>query len=283
MEAVLPRYKVTRRSKNSLLVEMDGIQAGWEEKFLVCGDAHFDNPHVDRGLLKRHLDRAVAGGHGIMIIGDWLDVMQSRDDPRRSKDLLKPEFLVDYLDAVTDESIEFLRPYAEHIIFISEGNHESAVRRKMETNLTRRIARGIGCEHMLYTGFVQFRFRSHDRSRTLYNLYYTHGSGGGGEVTRGAPKAQRRAAMLTNVHIVVSAHIHEIWTMWIPQIGITDRGNPVRFDQLHASTGTYKDEMTGEGYHEERGRPPKPLGAIYVKFLHDMHAWGRIRYDVERA
>jgi len=275
---------VSRRSPQSLLVATTSTGAGWAQDFLLIADVHFDNPHCKRGLLRQHLDMAQERGAGILIVGDWFDVMQSRDDPRRSKASLSPDFLVDYIDSVIDDSVAFLRPYAENIVMVSEGNHESAIRKKVETNLTRRLAKELGVEAMRYSGWVQFRIMEGGRSRRLVNLYFTHGSGGGGPVTKGVIQHNRRAAMLNDAQIVVSGHIHEYWTVVNTVHGINGAGKPYFFDQLHISLPTYKEEFEEmEGYHTEKGRPPKPLGGVWLRFNARHSAPGRISYEALRA
>lgn len=277
-------FTVKRRSPQSILVATTSTGAGWHQDFLLISDVHFDNPHCKRGLLKQHLDMAVERNAGIMIVGDWFDVMQSRDDPRRSKASLSPDYLLDYIDAVTEESATFLKPYAGHVVFVSEGNHESAIRKKLETNLTRRLARDLGVEYMRYSGWVQFRILEGGHSRRLVNLYFTHGSGGGGPVTKGVIQHNRRAAMLNDAQILVSGHIHEYWTVVNTVHGINNAGRPYFFDQLHISLPTYKEEFEEmEGYHTERGRPPKPLGGVWLRFKAKHGAPGRITYEALRA
>lgn len=63
-------------------------ELGGERKeaiYLLISDIHFDNPHCDRALLKRHLDKALDIGATIMIFGDLFCAMQGKYDPRGSK------------------------------------------------------------------------------------------------------------------------------------------------------------------------------------------------------
>ena len=277
-------WRATRRDHAVLAVECDNVGAGWRQRFAIISDAHFDNPFCDRQLLKSHLEQAKQDDAGIILLGDWFDAMQSRDDPRRSASSMKPEYMIDYLDTILDESVEWLKPYARNILFISEGNHESAVRRKLQTNLVKRLARGLSVHAMPYSGWVQFSFSSGDgdkkRARTRLNVYYHHGSGGGGPVTRGTIGTNRRSAILSNVHAVLTGHIHESWVVWVPQVAISDYGKIYRFEQLHLQSSTYKREFDEyEDYHTERGRGPKPIGGSWLTFWYENSVRGRIRYD----
>jgi hypothetical protein len=200
---------------------------------------------------------------------------------------MKSEYLVDYLDKVLADASTFFAPYRDHIVMVSEGNHESSVRKRLGTNPTRRLADALGAQCMPYSGWLMFRLFRDEEKRGTHNTircYYHHGSGGGGPVTRGVIQTNRRAAMIDGAHIMLSGHIHESWVVWTPRAAINTQGTPHTVDQLHVSTGTYKDEFAaGEGYHVERGRPPKPLGGMWLRLWYDARAHGSIRYDAMRA
>lgn len=278
-------FQAKRRCPESILVEMEYRGArDWQQRVLLLSDVHVDNPHCDRAMLLRVLEQARADGAPVCIVGDWFDLMQGRDDRRSSKSALAVDYMTDYIDNVIDESIELLEPYAENIVFISEGNHESSVKRRLETNPTKRLAKGLGIEAMKYAGWVQWRFMDSGRGRTMFNMYFHHGSGGGGPVTKGVIQHNRRAAMLNNAHIVVSGHVHDHWIMTNPVHGVTDKGTPYVFDQLHVSLPTFKEEFLAlEGYHVEGGRPPKPLGGCWLHFTANENVHGRVAVDVTRA
>jgi predicted phosphodiesterase len=254
---------------------------GWLQDFLLLSDVHFDSTHCDRKLLKALLDEAVERGAPIVIFGDWYDAMQGREDPRRNKDELGEEYKTgQYLDWLVMESFYFLEPYKEHIVLIAEGNHDSAIRRKLETDLIWRLARELGVMHMGYSGFMLFLF-SHPKGnhRCRKELFYHHGSGGGGEVTKGTMRAQRQAAWAT-ADIYVGGHIHEAWRMNQRRLLLTNNGKPIITDMLHVCIPALKDEFNLRGgYHVEKGRPPKPIGAFWLRFYRNPRKHGNIAFD----
>ena len=82
--------------------------------YLLLSDVHWDNPHCDRALLKKHLDMAKVRGAGIMVFGDFFCAMQGKYDPRGAKGNIRPEHDVpNYLDALVDSAAEYLLPYRE--------------------------------------------------------------------------------------------------------------------------------------------------------------------------
>jgi len=77
---------------------------------------------------------------------------------------------------------EWLEPYREQMALITPGNHETAVRKRMETCLTTRLVeqlrvRGSKCRAAGYSGWVMFRARSGKTNTALYRLWYHHGYG----------------------------------------------------------------------------------------------------------
>lgn len=252
-----------------LRVEMQGIANGWEQRFLLVSDVHFDSTHCDRAMLKRHLDEAKDSGAGILSIGDWFDAMQGKQDPRHTKGDIRPEYKRgNYIDAIVDDAVAFLEPYRENIVGLGDGNHETAISKKLETDLTGRLARRLQVPKLGYSGFVQFRFqRNTHGGRTSVNMYYHHGSGGGGIMTKGTLRVVRQASWLPDAHILVSGHIHERWEMTSERLRLSSGGKPQFDRQIHLQLPTYKQEfdLTG-GWHVQRGAPPKPTGGAWLVF-----------------
>lgn len=274
---------VERTGRNVITLRHAGVESGWQQRYLLISDVHLDNPHCQQHLLRRHLDEAKDSGAGVMCIGDFLDVMGGRTDPRRSKGGVRPEHNEDaYLDRVVDSAVSFLDPYRDSLVFLADGNHETAIRRNLETDLLARVCAALGAEHMGYSGWVRFLFSGGPRSQR--RMFYHHGAGGGGEVTRGVIGTNRRAVYLSNADIVATGHIHEAWQLEIAQHRLNDAGRELRDSQWHIQLPTYKDEFDlSGGYHIEKGRPPKPLGGWWLKYFYDPHKPGRVGITMERA
>lgn len=258
---------------------------GWLQDFLFLSDVHFDSPHCDKKLLKVLLDEAVERKAPIVILGDWYDGMQSRNDPRRNKDELAEEYSVgQYLDALVMESYYFLESYKKYIVLMGEGNHDTAIRKKLETDLIWRLTRELGVQHLGYSGFMMFQF-SHPKGNHRYRkeLFYHHGAGGGGEVTKGTMRAQRQAAWV-DADIYVGGHIHESWRMDQKRLRLTQTGKPITTDMLHVCIPAVKDEFNlRRGFHVEKGRPPKPIGGMWLRFYHNPRKHGNIAFDAMKA
>tara|TARA_R100000278_G_scaffold12718_1_gene13631 strand:- start:572 stop:1441 length:870 start_codon:yes stop_codon:yes gene_type:complete len=260
--------------------------------FLLSSDRHWDNPHSDWKLQKKHLDQARERNAKVLDFGDLFCVMQGKYDRRASKSNVRPEHQNDnYLDSVVNTAVDWFSPYADMFALISEGNHESAIRRNHETDLIERFVSALNYKndtHLtkgLYTGWVRFRFirtssGKKGTSRVL-NLNYTHGYGGGGPVTKGVIQANRKSVYLPDADFCVSGHIHEHWLMTQPRERIAHNGRCYIDEQVHVCLPTYKEEyLIGQDFHRERGRPPKPLGAYWIRFYMERDD---VKYEFIRA
>jgi hypothetical protein len=278
--------KIDRINPHVLDITMNH-EKDWEQWFLLSSDRHWDNPHSDWELQKKHLDLARKRNAKILDFGDLFCVMQGKFDRRASKSNVRPEHQVDnYLDAVVNTAADWFQPYADMFALISEGNHESAIRRHHETDLIERFVTTLNYKantcitRGLYTGWVRFRFLQKGHSN-VFNLNYTHGYGGGGPVTKGVIQANRKAVYLPDAHFCVSGHIHEHWLMTQSRERLKKNGETTIDEQVHVCLPTYKEEyLMGADFHRERGRPPKPLGAYWLRFFNDA---GNINYEFIRA
>lgn len=241
-----------------------------EQDFLLTADRHWDNPHSDHALQIKHLNQAAKLGAGVLDFGDFFCAMQGKYDPRASKDCLRHEHRVDdYFDALVDTAVEFFTPYKNLFIKIAAGNHETAVKKRHEIDLTKRLVKGLGGVVQIgdYTGWVQFRFIDGSSNKLdIVNLWYTHGYGGGGPVTKGVIQTARRAAYNPDANIIVTGHIHEDWDLTVIRQRLMPDYTIKLEPQLHIQVPTYKDEFKTSGWAIERGSPPKPVGARWLRF-----------------
>lgn len=262
---------------------------GWEQWYLCQADAHLDNPKTRDDLYFFHLEQAKQRNAKILDFGDNFCAMQGKYDPRRSKKDIKPEHNVpNYLDALVDDRISKLSPYAQQFALFGYGNHETAILKNCETDLTQRLVKGLKAHNTQvfaggYSGYVAFTFEHAAGGNTQhFKLWYEHGHGGGGAVTKGVIQHQRRTAFLSDADMVFSGHVHEdVTTKW-PKIKLSKSFRVEQFFQRHVTLPTYKEEFEDGygGYHVEKGRPPKPLGAYWIRFYYDR---GKVRFKIIEA
>jgi len=263
----------------------------WEQYVLLSSDRHLDNPSSDLSLQRFHLDQAKERGAAVLDFGDLFDAMQGKTDKRQSKkDLLarfaaavdldedtdsEQEITRSYLNMLVDYAAQFFEPYVENLALIGEGNHETGVDNKLEYNLLDGLIRDLnrmGNHRVIrggYRGWIRFMFSNeaskHRMSRTAY---YHHGYGGGGPVTKNIIQTNRKAVYLPDADYVFGGHVHEHWIFPMSRVRMTSSGKEIADKQYHVQLPTYKEEYLNKrgGWHHERGGPPKPIGAVWLRF-----------------
>jgi len=255
-----------------------------EQHVLLCSDVHFDNAKCDQKLFLKHCQLAKERNAPIIVFGDVLDLMQSKSDRRQSKKALRDEHKRDdYLNAVIEDTAEKLSGYPFAVI--SKGNHETSIISHHGVDMIKILARELECHAGGYRGFIKFAFEmqaaNSTGNRQTIKMFYDHGSGGGGPVTKGTIKSARRSDMVDGVDIIASGHIHEAWVL--ERLKFTERSGRVYHKTVfHVQCPTYKEEIGSgsSGWANEKTFPPKPLGGWWLKFSLKSK---RIKISLERA
>jgi UDP-2,3-diacylglucosamine pyrophosphatase LpxH len=264
------------------------VKSDQQLNVLYLGDLHWDHAQCDRAGLRSVLDQAVERDAVIVLLGDNLCLMQGRDDRRSGKDALRPEHKTDaYFSTVVDDFAEWYAPYADRTWFTLEGNHESAVRKHHEIDITRmwvsRLnAAGATIQYPGYASYARVLVNYYSR-RGSVRFFAHHGHGGGGEVTRGTIQAQRRAVLYPDANWIISGHVHSSYQVDHEQFRMNDAGKPFVAVQTHLSVGSWKPEFgdgTG-GWHVEKGRGPRQASGWWCR-VSASSARG-IRYAFEKA
>lgn len=259
------------KNNDAFLVQWDSGRRD-EQQFLLISDVHFDSKKCNRTALKATMDEAVERGAGILIFGDWLDVMGAKYDPRSGKGDIRPEYQrSNYFEAVIDDSVEFLKGYAANLLFICQGNHELAVRKRHEIDLLSVMAYKLRAEAGWsgliggYEGWIQFRANRSATSKTKV-ARYNHGTGGNAPVTRGVIQTNRRQVGV-DADIFITGHIHTQWSMPIPRIVLNPHGIEELREVLHLQLGTYKESHTDRnGWEAMKGFHAPNIGGYFIKF-----------------
>jgi hypothetical protein len=257
-------------SRNVHLIKINFDKDYKEQKILLQSDVHWDNPKTDWDLLKKHLDEAKKFNAPVIDAGDWFCAMQGKYDPRGTKSDVRPEHNnIKYLDSLVETSAKFLEPYKDILTIRGQGNHETSILKRHETNITERLverlkAKGSNCKLGGYSGWVRIQVQIYNAQES-FRLWYHHGWGGGGPVTKGTIQTARIAAYV-DADICLTGHTHDSWIMPLERIKLNNSNNIVKYRQVHVRTPGYKEEYADGfgGWHIERGGPPKSLGAAWL-------------------
>jgi hypothetical protein len=266
-------WSFKEESRNVHIFNINLAVVGDEQWFLLQSDVHWDNPKCDRKKLKKHLDLAVQRNAPILDFGDFFCAMQGKYDRRSSKKDILPEHANNnYLDSLVNTASEYLKPYAKLVTVRGVGNHESAIHKNHETDLTERLTERLRADGGIarrggYSGYIRFHISNGKRSNNSLKLWYFHGAGGGGPVTRGVIQTNRQSVYVSDADIIATGHVHESWQVAVQRIRLNGSDKVVHERQTHVKIAGYKEEYEDGygGWHIETGKPPKPTGAWWLR------------------
>lgn len=262
---------------NVLTVRFEDISVGWEQWMLLSADRHHDSIYCNRTLERAHLEQVKERDALIFDFGDLFCAMQGKYDPRASKDVLREEDKVnDYLDSIVRHAEEDYAPYAEYWALIGRGNHDANILKRLGTDIINSLVDRLRDKHGSkvvaggYGGWIRFMFTYHQTSQQSIKMKYHHGSGGGGPVTKGVIQTNRQGVYLKNADIVVNGHTHDAWIMPIATESLSEAGVVKRGLTHFVRTPGYHDEYFKSkgvgGFVQEKWHPPKPIGAVWLRF-----------------
>jgi len=110
---------------------------------------------------------------------------------------------------------------------------------------------------------------------SAFKIKYFHGSGGGGEVTKGVIQNNRISVRTEGADCTWQGHVHELYHVIDSKETLrfhSKEGYTIEHKYLHhIRTACYKEEYEDGfgGYHIEKGRPPKPIGGYILSFEYD--------------
>lgn len=273
--ATATAWTIGRTDTNVSTIRLRAESRTWEQWFLLRSDVHHDNPHCRRDLELAHLKEAKERGAIVIDCGDLFDAMQGKEDRRACKDSLGDEYKRgDYLDQLVKVAADFYQPFAHCFGLIGQGNHETAVRNRHETDLTQRLVATLNDRtgsHIVaggYTGWISLNIkRANWKGRRV--IWYTHGYGGGGPVTHDVIQANRQRSYLEGVDYILSGHTHDSWHLRVARRKLNSHGRIEERMLHHLKLGCYKDDYGdgSGGWNIEKGHPPKPLGAWWLRLF----------------
>jgi len=237
---------------------------------LLSSDWHWDSVKCDRDKLAADLTMAREVNAAVLSVGDLFDVMGGKFDPRSNgKYDVRPEFARgNYFDDIVTQCAEWLEPWRDQLAVITPGNHETAVRKRMETCLTTRLVErlrmnGSRVRQGGYAGWVMFRGMASKKNVAAYRLYYHHGYGGGGPVTRGVIDFARYLVDI-DADCVHAGHVHQRTLIEATRQRLTPNGIP-KVKPIHlVRSAAYKQECLTDGWAVEKGMSSRPLGGWWM-------------------
>lgn len=273
----MQKYQIEQQNRAVSTVKFF-IPNDWQQSILLMSDNHHDSVYCNREFERKHLEEAKKKNALVCIFGDFFDAMQGRFDPRRNMDELREEYRrSDYYDFVVTDAANFLKPYAKNLLLIARGNHESAVNKNANIDLTDRLVFLLNLDKKSevlsggYGGWLRFLFRRDSKSGSKppvasINMKYFHGAGGEAPVTKGAIQTNRQAVFLPDADIVVNGHNHQNYIITNTRERLSLKSHVYFDNQYFVRIPGYKQSYadgTG-GWDVETGKAPKPIGAVWL-------------------
>lgn len=241
------------------------------------GDLQFGSSDFDSDLCKRDLDRAYESCAGVFLIGDNFDAIFP-GDPRHAAGV-RDGNREDPINEDVERFGEFLQPYADKLVGIGMGNHETACIRHNNVDPVRMLVAWLNAE--LGTSIVQMGYRgwipvhlSNERAEVhRARIYWFHGAGGSAPKSKGMLNFSGLAAEY-DFDVYICGHKHKLILDGATTRETLDRDNkPVLKRLWAAQTGTYKriqkvDKGGGyrSNYGEERFDQRSSNGWVQVVF-----------------
>ena len=271
-----------RKSRTVHQVDVNFSSRGSSKDFLFISDIHYDAMKCDRSLLHRHLDEARELGAGVFIFGDLFDLMQGRFDPRGNYSELRPEYKsCIYVDEVIQDVGEKLSKYADVIKFISKGNHETNIEKRMMVSPIDRVAQIINTagghvEVGGYAGWLVVTTHRNGSSKRRFNVHYHHGYGGGAKRSKGILGADIDQKDFPDADFILRGHDHQKWHL---PVTIDRLNHHFRLEQRtvhHLRMGSYK--QLGDryaGWATEKNFATPRLGGWWARCTerNDTYIW----------
>jgi hypothetical protein len=260
----------------SSILRFPEVRDGWEQWFLLSSDQHIDSKLCREDMFKRHLEQARERNAGIFMFGDLFDAMCGRADRRGGKSLTRPEFLGDnYLNLLLQHAIGLLGPYADRIIVIGQGNHETTPMEREEFDLLEGLTSwlnqrdGVDIRYGDYCGWIRFQFQIDGTRRTGRTMFWHHGSGGGSWRSKGILNADRRQ-LAYDADWYVTGHLHQSTDHEVVQVGINSHGREITREIKHVQLPSYQDLMLAkrQGWGIRKGMTPGPVGAKWMRLTY---------------
>lgn len=262
---------LTRKARTIHQVDCDFSSRKETKHFLFISDVHFDSVKCDRELLFSHLQEAKALNASVFIFGDAMDLMQGRWDPRGNYSELRPEYKsCVYVDEVIQDVGEQLGKYADVIKFISKGNHETNIEKRMMVSPIDRVAqiinaKGGHCEVGGYAGWLCFTAHRHGSGARRFNVHYHHGYGGNAKRSKGILGADIDQKDFPDADFILRGHDHQKWHLPVSVDRINQNMKLEQRTIHHLRLGSYK--KLGDryaGWAVEKGFATPRLGGWWA-------------------
>jgi len=198
----------------------------------LFSDTHIANPYHNRELLQEELEEAKELDAKILLNGDIVDALLHGDRKRFNMSSGTYGNVDNALNRMIEEAVDVLSPFANNIVMIGIGNHETAVIKHHSFDIIQELVKNLNDKrteqieepivHGGYEGFFCFKFKmSSTAGRCSYKIYYSHGQGGAAPVTQGAIDLVRK--QFAEADVIWLGHKHNKLAHFYPHISVNQK------------------------------------------------------------
>lgn len=219
--------------------------------FIILSDLHYGSNACDIDRFKKVVNKYLEDNYWFAL-GDMLDSIITSD---KRFDYRSCE--VDDILTIADELINILKPYSSNCLGYITGNHEEALRRKTQIDISQYIANMLGVQYMGYSAYLLLRFYREHHSE-LWKLYLTHGSYSGA-IRYGKIRKLESLANIYDADIYICGHVHDLLYTDDMYYTLDNNGNLQEKHRYYIIAGSYLKPF--DNYVEYKGIKPSRLGS----------------------
>ena len=248
-----------------------------EYRLRPVGDVHLGSAACDEKAFEATIEEIAKDDHSLMVLmGDLIEGIL-HDDPRWDARgvaswCYEKKNRANIAIAQRDRMLSYLkRVPSKRILAVVNGNHEDVVRHRHMLDVSLDIARELGAPYLGDEGFIQLGFSVPNRKQPtgtctrLFDIFVTHGHGGGRKIGGKANRIVDVGAYLTS-DITIMGHVHDKFAAHSPRLGLDTHGNFVSTDRVCVLSGCFlKAYMPGIPSYAARALfPPTDIGSPVI-------------------
>ena len=225
------------------------------------GDLHIGSGHTELKELKALLNIIEQDANGFVILnGDLINNALKNSVSDVYEERLNPERQIEML-------VELFKPIAHKILSVTTGNHETRTWKIAGIDILKNFCYRLGIEdlynpvsNVVFVSFGKSRDREHIRN--TFNIYHTHGRGGGSTVGAKANRLHKLSQIIT-ANLYTHSHTHTPM-IYKEDYYLTNNSNKgvSKASRLFVNTNAY--EGFG-GYGEVLGLRPSNNEYVVIK------------------
>ena len=229
---------------------------------LVCiSDAHIGDPHANEQELMKQIRYVEDTPNCYAIING--DIMNNAIKSSKSDSYLE---VLSPMEQIV-KAVMILKPIANKVLAITQGNHERRTAKESGVDLMRVIAMELGLADKYSDGmaylFVRFGMQDshHHFKKVPYGILVTHGNGGGKTV---GAKANRLADLVSiaDADLYLYGHTHQNMAFKEGFMRVDWRNNSISMvDRLFVNAGAFLD---WGGYAEQNQYRPSVISTPHI-------------------